>query len=60
MVEAGEGIAVIPSYVLPACHNREVVMGRLINPVLVPGLIVFSCVYFFRTRTGSTSGMNVV
>ena len=34
MVEAGEGIAVIPSFVLPACRNRKVVMGRLINPVV--------------------------
>jgi len=34
MVEAGEGIAVIPSFVLPACRNRKVVMSRLINPVV--------------------------
>jgi DNA-binding transcriptional LysR family regulator len=34
MVEAGEGIAVIPSYVLPACRNRKVVMSKLINPVV--------------------------
>jgi LysR family carnitine catabolism transcriptional activator len=34
MVEAGEGIAVIPSYGLPACRNRQVVMTRLINPVV--------------------------
>jgi LysR family transcriptional regulator, carnitine catabolism transcriptional activator len=34
MVETGEGIAVIPSYGLPACRNREVVMGRLVNPIV--------------------------
>ena len=25
MVESGEGIAIIPSFVLPACRNRKVV-----------------------------------
>jgi LysR family transcriptional regulator, carnitine catabolism transcriptional activator len=35
MVEAGEGIAIIPSFVLPACRNRKVVMSRLlINPAV--------------------------
>ena len=34
MVEAGEGVAVIPSYGLPACRNRQVVMSRLVNPVV--------------------------
>ncbi len=34
MVEAGEGSAVIPSYVLPACRNRKVAMSRLINPIV--------------------------
>jgi DNA-binding transcriptional LysR family regulator len=34
MVEAGEGIAVIPSYGLPVCRNRRVVMSRLINPAV--------------------------
>jgi DNA-binding transcriptional LysR family regulator len=34
MVEAGEGIAIIPSYVLPACRNRKVVLSRLISPVV--------------------------
>jgi DNA-binding transcriptional LysR family regulator len=34
MVEAEEGIAVIPSFGLPACRNRRVVMSRLINPVV--------------------------
>jgi LysR family carnitine catabolism transcriptional activator len=33
MVEADEGIAVVPSYTLQACKNRRVVMSRLINPV---------------------------
>lgn len=32
MVEAGEGIAVIPSYILFACRNRKISMSRLINP----------------------------
>ncbi len=34
MVEAEEGIAVIPSFGLPACRNRRVVMSRLFNPVV--------------------------
>ena len=34
MVEAGEGIAIIPSFVLPACRNRKVVMSRPINPTV--------------------------
>jgi LysR family transcriptional regulator, carnitine catabolism transcriptional activator len=34
MVEAGEGFAVIPSFGLPACRNRKVVVSRLINPVV--------------------------
>lgn len=34
MVEAGEGIAVIPSFVSPACRNRKIVMSKLINPVV--------------------------
>jgi LysR family transcriptional regulator, carnitine catabolism transcriptional activator len=33
-VEAGPGIAVVPSYGLPACRNRRVVMTRLITPVV--------------------------
>jgi DNA-binding transcriptional LysR family regulator len=33
MVEADEGIAIIPSFGLPACRNRRVVASRLINPV---------------------------
>jgi DNA-binding transcriptional LysR family regulator len=34
LVEAGEGIAIIPSFGLPACCNRSVVMSQLINPVV--------------------------
>src|SRR5438105_8278065 len=34
MVEAGQGIAIIPSYGLPACRNRKLAMSRLINPVI--------------------------
>jgi len=33
LVEAGEGIAVVPSYSLMASRGRRVVMSRLINPV---------------------------
>ena len=32
MVEAGHGLAVIPSFGIPACRNRQVVMSRLVNP----------------------------
>ena len=34
LVEAGEGFAVIPSFGLPACRNRRVVVSRLVNPVV--------------------------
>jgi LysR family carnitine catabolism transcriptional activator len=34
MVEAGEGVAIIPSFALPACRNRKVAMSKLINPVV--------------------------
>lgn len=34
LVEAGEGIAVIPSFGLPGCQNRKVVVSRLTNPVV--------------------------
>ena len=34
LVEADEGIAIIPSFGLPACRNRKVVMSQLINPVV--------------------------
>jgi LysR family transcriptional regulator, carnitine catabolism transcriptional activator len=33
MVEAGEGIAVVPSYALLASRNRRVAVSRLINPI---------------------------
>jgi LysR family transcriptional regulator, carnitine catabolism transcriptional activator len=33
LVEAEEGVAVIPSFGIPACRNRKVVMSQLINPV---------------------------
>jgi LysR family transcriptional regulator, carnitine catabolism transcriptional activator len=32
MVEAGEGVAIVPSFSLPACRNRRVIMSRLVNP----------------------------
>jgi LysR family transcriptional regulator, carnitine catabolism transcriptional activator len=34
LVEADEGIAIIPSFGLPACRKRKVVMSRLIHPVV--------------------------
>src|SRR5207253_8402157 len=34
MVEAGEGVAVIPSFGVPVCRNRKIVMSRLVNPVV--------------------------
>jgi LysR family transcriptional regulator, carnitine catabolism transcriptional activator len=34
LVEAEEGIAVIPSFGMPACRNRKIVMSQLINPVV--------------------------
>ena len=33
LVEAEEGIAIIPSFGVPACRNRKVVVSQLINPV---------------------------
>ena len=33
LVEAEEGIAIIPSFGMPACRNRKVVLSPLINPV---------------------------
>jgi LysR family transcriptional regulator, carnitine catabolism transcriptional activator len=33
LVEAEEGIAVIPSFGLPACRNRKIVTSRLVNPM---------------------------
>jgi len=34
MVEAGEGVAIIPSFEQLTCQNRKVVMSQLINPVV--------------------------
>ena len=34
LVEAEEGIAIIPSFGMPACRNRKVAMSQLINPVV--------------------------
>ena len=34
LVEAEEGIAIIPSFGVPVCRNRKVVMSRLINPIV--------------------------
>lgn len=34
LVEADEGIAIIPSFALPACRNRKVTMSQLIDPVV--------------------------
>ena len=34
MVEAGQGTAIVPSYALPACQRRQVVVSRLINPTV--------------------------
>jgi LysR family carnitine catabolism transcriptional activator len=34
LVEAGEGVAIIPSYGLPAGRNRRIAMSRLVNPVV--------------------------
>ena len=33
LVEADEGIAIIPSFGIPACRNRKVVVSQLVNPV---------------------------
>jgi len=34
LAEAEEGIAIIPSFGIPACRNRRVVVSQLINPVV--------------------------
>lgn len=34
LVEAEEGIAIIPSFALPACRTRRVMMSQLVNPVV--------------------------
>jgi DNA-binding transcriptional LysR family regulator len=33
LVEAEAGIAIIPSFGMPACRNRKIVLSPLINPV---------------------------
>jgi LysR family transcriptional regulator, carnitine catabolism transcriptional activator len=33
LVEAEEGIAIIPSFGIPACRNRKVVVSQLVHPV---------------------------
>ena len=42
MVEAGDGIAVIPSFFMSACRNRRVSTSRLVNPVVTIGLYLIS------------------
>jgi LysR family transcriptional regulator, carnitine catabolism transcriptional activator len=32
MVEAGEGTGIVPSFTLPVCRRRNVIVSRLINP----------------------------
>jgi LysR family transcriptional regulator, carnitine catabolism transcriptional activator len=68
LVEADEGIAIIPSYGVPVCRNRKVVMSRLINPIvnlecsqittrakkLPPGADEFSA--FLKTYVASWAG----
>jgi LysR family carnitine catabolism transcriptional activator len=34
MVEAGHGIAIIPSFGIPACRNRKLATTRLTNPIV--------------------------
>jgi DNA-binding transcriptional LysR family regulator len=34
MAEAGHGIGILPSFVLPACHRRRVGISRLTNPTV--------------------------
>jgi DNA-binding transcriptional LysR family regulator len=34
MVEAGVGIAVVPSFALPECQNRGLTVSHLTNPVV--------------------------
>ncbi len=34
LAEAGEGIAIIPSFGLPACRSRQVTMRELVEPVV--------------------------
>lgn len=44
MVEAGQGIAIVPSYTLPECRNR----GLMINPLLKPNVHLD----FYQIRNG--------
>src|SRR5262245_51452888 len=44
MVEAGEGIAIVPSFALPDCRKRRILTSRLVNP-MVP-------VDFYQIRRG--------
>jgi len=34
LVEAEQGIAIIPSFGMPACRNRMIMTSQLINPVV--------------------------
>lgn len=34
MVEAGDGVGIVPSFVLPVCRYRKVVVTRLVNPTV--------------------------
>jgi LysR family transcriptional regulator, carnitine catabolism transcriptional activator len=34
LVEAGEGIAIVPSFGLPACRSRRLTMSELVDPVI--------------------------
>jgi DNA-binding transcriptional LysR family regulator len=34
MVEAGEGIAVVPSFALPECQSRGLLISSLVNPTV--------------------------
>lgn len=42
MVEAGDGIAVIPSFFMSECRNRRVSVSPLVNPVVTIGLYLIS------------------
>lgn len=42
LVEAEEGIAIIPSFGMPACRNRRVAVSQLINPVVRFGFHMIS------------------
>jgi LysR family transcriptional regulator, carnitine catabolism transcriptional activator len=40
MAEAGGGIAIVPSFVLPACKQRKVVITPLVDPVVALDLFI--------------------